>query len=252
MKDPILIAGPCAVESLDQICEVGMAVREAGATHLRYMIHKPRTSSLDFQGVREGGLEWVAEVRREVELPLVTEVLDPRDVERIVDYVDVLQIGSRNAQNFALIREVGAVAKAEGIKVILKRGMYNTLSEWEGAFGYLDMDQKDVYMCERGIRSAASVDHSRNVLDLGVVPHLKRRGYNVIVDPSHGTGRSSLVERMSVAAIAVGADGLEIEVHTDPARSFSDPKQAITPDEFMGVVRRCNRFRQIVEDAYNG
>lgn len=250
MKDLIFVAGPCAVESLDQICEIGRAVWESGATHLRYMIYKPRTDPTTFKGVGGEGLRWVEQVRREVGLPLVTEVLDPRDVEGLAPYFDVFQVGSRSSQNFALLREVGEVARAESKKVILKRGMHNTLAEWEGALGYLDMGQKDVWMCERGIRSATSADHSRNVLDLGVVPVLKARGYNVLVDPSHGTGRSGLVERMSVAAVAAGTDGLEIEVHNNPARSFSDPDQAITPNEFKGVVRRCRRFRKVFCDAY--
>ncbi len=250
MKDLVFVAGPCAVESLDQICEIGMAVRESGATHLRYMIDKPRTDPTTFKGVGDEGLKWVEEVRREVELPLVTEVLDPRDVGGLVPYVDVFQVGSRSSQNFALLGEVGEVAKAEGKKVILKRGMHNTLAEWEGAFGYLDMEQKDVWMCERGIRSATSAGHSRNVLDLGVIPVLKARGYNVLVDPSHGTGRRGLIERMSAAAVMAGADGLEIEVHNDPPRSVSDAAQAITPNEFKGVFRRCQRFRQVFCDTY--
>ena len=250
VKDLILIAGPCAIESLDQICDIGRAVRESGATHLRYMTYKPRTDSTSFRGVGDEGLEWAGDVRREVGLPLVTEVLDPRDVRKVTDYVDFLQIGSRNAQNFPLIEEVGRVSRELGVGVILKRGMYNTLKEFEGAFSYLGMDSGEVYMCERGIGSSTSADHSRNVLDLNIVPVLKKKGHIVIVDPSHGTGRSSLVERMSLAAVASGADGLEIEVHTNPSKSFSDPDQAITPDEFCNLVERCKIVRSAVEQAY--
>jgi 3-deoxy-7-phosphoheptulonate synthase len=253
VKDLIYIAGPCAVESLDQIMSIGRAVKDVGATHLRFMLYKPRTNPGSFQGVGDEGLGWTGEVRENVGLPLVTEVLDTRDVRKLADYFDILQIGSRNSQNFALIKEVGNVARELGVGVILKRGASNTVDEWWGAYNYLEMDPVnpgEVYMCERGVRSATNPGPKGNILDLSAVPLLNTVCHNVIVDPSHGTGKSSLVERMSLAAVAAGADGLEIEVHTNPLKSKSDPYQAITPDEFGEVVRKCNIFRRAFEEAY--
>ncbi len=245
MRDFILIAGPCAVESLDEIVGIGKSVRGSGATHLRYMLYKPRTRSDAFQGVGDVGLEWAEEVKERTGLALVTEVLDPRDVEKVSNYADVIQIGSRNASNAALIREVGNVSSEKNMKVILKRGMYHTLSEWEGSFGYLGMEKSNVWMCERGIRTSTSLDHSRNVLDIGAICVLKDKGYTVIVDPSHGTGKRELVERVAIAALSGGIDGLEVEVHFDPIHAFSDPDQAIIPSEFDHLVRNIEKIREI-------
>ncbi|MDA8443151.1 MAG: 3-deoxy-7-phosphoheptulonate synthase, partial [Peptococcaceae bacterium] len=208
-----VMAGPCAVESRDQILQTARAVKAAGATILRGGAFKPRTSPYAFQGLEEEGLKLLAEAREETGLLIITEVVDPRDVTLVASYADILQIGARNMQNFLLLREVAKLSKP----VMLKRGPSATFEEWIMAAEYIMAGGNyDVMFCERGIRTFEN--YTRNTLDLSAVPVLKSLSHlPVVVDPSHGTGRWDLVQPMSRAAVAPGADALIIEVHPDPA-----------------------------------
>lgn len=227
-----MMAGPCAVESRTQIIETAHAVREAGATFLRGGAFKPRTSPYSFQGLEEEGLRYLAEAREETGLLVVTEVVDVRDVELVASYVDVLQVGARNMQNFLLLKELGKLNKP----VLLKRGPSATLEEWMMAAEYvMDGGNYNVMFCERGIRTFET--YTRNTLDLSMVPALHALSHlPVIVDPSHGTGRWQLVQPMAKAALAAGADGLIVEVHPQPEKAFSDGKQSLTPSNFKGMM----------------
>jgi 3-deoxy-7-phosphoheptulonate synthase len=228
-----LIAGPCAVEDYARLLEIARSVRRHGAVALRGGAFKPRTSPYSYQGTRRAGLEMLAQVRRETGLAIITECLDPREAPAVAEVADVLQVGSRNMHNSALLAEIGATGKP----VLLKRGFMATLREFLLAAEYLlDAGCERVVLCERGIRS---FDHStRNVLDLGAVAALKLATHlPVIVDPSHAAGRADLVRALARAALAVGADGLMIEVHSAPVEARSDGAQAITPDEFQLVAR---------------
>lgn len=231
-RHPIVIAGPCAVESREQLLTTARAVAKAGAQILRGGAFKPRTSPRSFQGLGEAGLKLLAEARQETGLPIVTEVLDPRDVPMVSEYADILQVGSRNSQNFPLIKEVAKTGKP----ILLKRGVAMTVEEWLLAAQYItDSGNQNVWLCERGVRSFDPV--TRHILDLTVVPILKEKtNFKIIVDPSHATGRASLVAPMSKAAIAAGADGIMIEVHPDPARALSDPEQALTLEAFEKLM----------------
>jgi len=235
---PIVIAGPCAVESFDQTLTVARAVKAAGAEMLRGGAFKPRTSPHDFQGLGVEGLRILREVRRETGLPIVTEVMDPRLVDTVAEYADMLQIGSRNMQNYPLLVEAGKSGKP----VLLKRGMAASLCEWLGAAEYVAKEgNMDIVLCERGIKAFPAGEYSRNVLDLGVVSALKEETFlPVIVDPSHATGVSSMVESASCGAIDFGADGLLIEVACDHAgcvRPRCDAAQAINPATLQNIVR---------------
>jgi 3-deoxy-7-phosphoheptulonate synthase len=229
-----VIAGPCAVETEEQTVTTARAVREAGANLLRGGAFKPRTSPYAFQGLGIEGLKILAVAGGETGLPIVTEVLDPRDVSWVAEYADVLQIGTRNMQNFALLKEVGRADKP----VMLKRGMYSTLEEWLNCAEYiLGEGNADVILCERGIRSFEQ--YTRNTLDLTAVPALKELTHlPVIVDPTHATGRPSLVGPMSMGALAVGAAGIMVEVHCNPAEALCDAKQALTMDRFADLMRQ--------------
>ena len=229
-----VIAGPCAVETEEQTVTTARAVRAAGANLLRGGAFKPRTSPYAFQGLGLEGLKILAVAGRETGLPIVTEVLDPRDVSWVAEYADILQIGTRNMQNFALLKEVGRSDRP----VMLKRGMYSTLEEWLNCAEYiLGEGNPDVILCERGIRSFEQ--YTRNTLDLTAVPALKELTHlPVIVDPTHATGRPSLVGPMSMGALAVGADGIMVEVHCNPAEALCDAQQALTMDGFAGLMRR--------------
>jgi 3-deoxy-7-phosphoheptulonate synthase len=215
-RDFVLIAGPCAVESEPQLLETARCVHRAGAQMLRGGAFKPRTTPDSFQGLGERGLEILRRARSETGLPIVTEVMDARQLDLVLGCADVLQVGSRNMQNFTLLRELGHVDRP----VLLKRGMSATLEEWIGAAEYvLSGGNRRVILCERGIRTFGSA--TRNTLDLAIVPLAKARsGLPVIVDPSHATGRVDLVLPMSLAAVAAGADGLLIEVHPNPASAL--------------------------------
>jgi 3-deoxy-7-phosphoheptulonate synthase len=232
-----IIAGPCSVESGEQTLATARAVKAAGATALRGGAFKPRTSPYSFQGLKEQGLEILAAAREETGLPVVTEVVSADDVELVARYADVLQIGARNMQNYRLLEEVGAAGKP----VLLKRGPAATLDELLLAAEYiLNQGNQDVMLCERGIRTFEA--HTRFTLPLASVPWLHERTHlPVVVDPSHGTGHTSLVPRMAAAAVAAGADGLILEVHPDPETALSDGYQSLTFDEFnetMELIRR--------------
>lgn len=238
-KEFVVIAGPCAVETYETTLQCAQGVRQAGATLFRAGAYKPRTSPRSFQGLGEKGLEILAAVRKETGLAIVTEVMEPAAVEKVAAYADVLQIGTRNMSNFPLLKEVG---KAR-IPVILKRGMAATLDEFLHAAEYiLDGGNDQVILCERGIRTFET--YTRNTLDLSAVPALKERAdLPVVVDPSHGTGRRSLVSPMSLAALAAGADGLLIEVHPDPDNSWtSDGKQSLDLVGFHQLMTDLKRL----------
>lgn len=228
----VVMAGPCAVETPEQIVQVARKVKQSGATVLRGGAFKPRTSPYDFQGLGEVGLIYLRQAADQAGLKVITEVLDPRDVELVSEYADCLQIGTRNMQNYPLLREVGLTSKP----VLLKRGLSSTYKEFLMAAEYImSGGNQQVILCERGIRGIS--DELRFTLDLNAVPYLKEKTHlPVIVDPSHGTGIASLVRPMSRAAIACGADGILIETHTSPSDSVVDAKQTISPSELSELV----------------
>lgn len=223
-----VIAGPCAVENEDMLKETAFKVRAYGATMLRAGAYKPRTSPYSFQGLGEKGLEILAKVGRELNMPVVTEVMDTEDIALVKDYADILQVGARNMHNFSLLKKLGRIDKP----VVLKRGMAATIEEWLLAAEYiLAAGNNKVILCERGIRSAEP--WTRNTLDLSAVALVKQLSHlPVLVDPSHGTGVRNLVKPMAKAGITAGADGLMIEVHPNPEKAWSDGQQSLTPSEF--------------------
>ncbi|MCA1959402.1 MAG: 3-deoxy-7-phosphoheptulonate synthase [Desulfomonile sp.] len=231
-KKIIMIAGPCAVESKDQILQAALAVKKAGAVALRGGAFKPRTSPYSFQGLGEDGLKLLAEARDVAGLAVVTEVVAPEQVPLVSQYADVLQIGARNMQNFALLHAVGESHKP----VVLKRGLMSTIDEFLHAAEYILSHQNPrVILCERGIRTFET--HTRNTVDINAIPVLKSLSHlPVIVDPSHGTGKREYVAAVSRAAIAAGADGLMIEVHPDPEKALSDGAQSLRPEEFQQLM----------------
>jgi len=233
-REIAVCAGPCSVESREQLQATAAAVARAGANVLRGGAFKPRTSPYAFQGLGEEGLKFLREAADGADLAVVTEVLDPRDIELVARYADILQIGARNMQNFSLLREVGSVHKP----VLLKRGIAATIDEWLMAAEYVYVaGNHDIVLCERGIRSYDS--YTRNLLDLAAVPVLQGLTHlPVIVDPSHGTGVRALVAPMSLAAVAGGADGLIVEVHPNPAAAFSDGPQSLTLPSFAELMER--------------
>jgi 3-deoxy-7-phosphoheptulonate synthase len=234
----VVVAGPCAVESLEQTLTIARAVKQAGAQLLRGGAFKPRTSPYSFQGLGEAGLEILAAARAETGLPVVTEAVDVEGLDLVEKYADAIQIGARNMQNFSLLKRAGKARKP----VVLKRGMSATLEEFLMSAEYILAEGNyQVILCERGVRTFS--DFSRNTLDLAVVPAVKKMSHlPILVDPSHGTGRRDKVAPLSRAAAAVGADGLMIEVHHDPDRALSDGPQSITPAMFGELV---NELRQI-------
>lgn len=242
---PVLIAGPCAVESLDQTLSIARAAAMAGAQVLRGGAFKPRTSPYSFQGLGLRGLEILAEVRAELGLPVVTEALDPRHVEAVGRVADIIQIGARSMQNFPLLREVGRFGKP----VLLKRGLAATLDEWIHAAEYIACEGNlSILFCERGVRTVASGEllhgnKPRQHLDLEMIPALRARTpFPVIVDPSHAMGRADLVGPAARAALAFGVDGLMVEVigeNTDRATVLSDAEQAIRPSELAEIANAC-------------
>jgi 3-deoxy-7-phosphoheptulonate synthase len=244
----VVIAGPCAVESRAQIRATALAVAGAGAAMLRGGAFKPRTSPRSFQGLGDEGLDLLREAGREAGLPVVTEVLDPRDVDLVAAHADMLQIGSRNMQNFALLREVGR----RRLPVLLKRGAAATLDELLGAAEYLLAEGNDqVVLCERGVRGFDPA--TRYLLDLAAVPALQQRTpLPVIVDPSHATGRRALVPAMARAALAAGADGLLVEVHPQPERALSDGPQALTPDDFRALMADLRQLAPALQRSLEG
>ncbi len=229
-----IIAGPCAVESRERFLEVASQVKAAGATMLRGGAFKPRTSPYSFQGLEEEGLKILAEARELTGLPVVTEIMDTRLIGMVAEYADLLQVGARNMQNFFLLRELGKINKP----VLLKRGPSATIEEWIMAAEYIiSSGNPQVIMCERGIRTFEN--YTRNTLDLSAVPLIKQLTHlPVIVDPSHGTGKSKLVEPMALAAVGAGCDGLMVEVHQNPSEAWSDGPQSLTPANFRNMVKK--------------
>ncbi len=237
-----IIAGPCSVESREQIIETAHAVREAGATALRGGAFKPRSSPYAFQGLGEEGLRYLAEAREETGLPVVTEVMDPQLVPLVCQYADVLQIGARNMQNYTLLHAVGESQHP----VLLKRGMSSTIEELLMSAEYiLSHGNMRVMVCERGIRTFET--YTRNTFDINAIPVLKRLSHlPVIADPSHGVGRWEYVESVALAAIAAGADGLIVEVHPQPDQALSDGQQSLKPERFAELVAKVRQLAPVV------
>ena len=236
-----VMGGPCSVESEEQIVSCARAVKASGATALRGGAYKPRTSPYAFQGMKEEGLKLLALARQETGLAVVTEVMSPEDVELVAKYADILQIGARNMQNYRLLEAAGRSGRA----VLLKRGPSATIEEWLLAAEYiLNEGNPDVMLCERGIRTFEA--HTRFTLPLATVPYLHRKTHlPVIVDPSHGTGHSYLVTDMAAASVAVGADGLIVEMHPNPEKALSDGYQSLDFSQFDSMMKRC----KVIADA---
>jgi 3-deoxy-7-phosphoheptulonate synthase len=240
-RELAVIAGPCSVEGREMLRETAHAIRAAGAGMLRGGAFKPRTSPYAFQGLGRAALEMLAEVRAETGLPVVTEVMDTRQVELVAEYADMLQIGARNMQNFALLSEVGRIQRP----VLLKRGLSATISELLMAAEYImAQGNRDVILCERGIRTYETA--TRNTLDIAAIPVLKRETHlPVIVDPSHAGGRADLVAPLSFAAVAAGADGLVVEVHPCPEQALSDGDQSLSLGDFAAFMAALRPFAEV-------
>ncbi len=234
----VLIAGPCAVENKVQLLETARKVYSAGANILRGYTFKPRTSPYSFQGLGEEGLKYLSLARKETGLPVVTEVMDTRQMEMVCSYADIIQIGSRNMNNFPLLKEAGKCQKP----VLFKRGLMAKIDEYLLAAEYIMKEGNDqLILCERGIRTFETT--TRNTLDLSAIPVLKQRTHlPVCVDPSHATGHRGLVSAMAKAAIAAGADGLMIEVHNNPEEALSDGPQSLYPEEFVQLVKDLEKI----------
>jgi len=231
----VVMAGPCAVESEEQLMATAQAVKAAGAHILRGGAFKPRTSPYSFRGLEEKGLQILKAAREETGLPIITEVMAVRDVELVARYADILQIGARNVQNFFLLEEVGRVGKP----VLLKRGFASTVQDWLLSAEYIiSQGNREVILCERGIRTFETA--TRNTMDLSAIPLVKRLSHlPVVSDPSHGTGKWYLVEPMAMASIAAGADGLLLEVHPNPDRALSDGAESLTFENFRRLMERA-------------
>jgi 3-deoxy-7-phosphoheptulonate synthase len=242
-----VVAGPCAIETREQAFEVAKRVKAAGARLFRGGAYKPRTSPYSFQGLGEAGLEIMADVRKEFGLGIITEAIDHESLDLVEEYADVIQIGARNMQNFSLLKRAGRAKKP----VLLKRGMSATLDEFLMAAEYLMSEGNySVILCERGVRTFS--DFTRNTLDLAVVPAVQKRSHlPIVVDPSHGTGRRNKVLPLSRAAVAVGADGLLVEVHHDPDRALSDGPQSILPAEFEQLIREVRQIAAVLGRTIN-
>ncbi|MEL7037611.1 MAG: 3-deoxy-7-phosphoheptulonate synthase [Cyanobacteria bacterium J06592_8] len=230
----VQIAGPCSVENVDMIVETARKVKASGAHFLRGGAYKPRTSPYAFQGHGESGLELLAIARQETGLGIITEVMDAEDIEKIAEVADILQVGARNMQNFALLKKIGSQSKP----VLLKRGMSATIEEWLMAAEYiLAAGNPNVILCERGIRTPDR-KYTRNTLDLSVIPVLRTLTHlPIMIDPSHGTGKAEYVPAMAMAAIAAGTDSLMIEVHPNPAKALSDGPQSLTPHRYHELMQ---------------
>ena len=242
-----MIAGPCAVESYEVMDTVAKYVKAGGANILRGGAFKPRTSPYAFQGMGEDGLKILRDVGQKYDMPVVTEVMDPRQVELIVKYTDMLQIGARNMQNFDLLKEVGQARKP----VLLKRGMSATVKDLLMSAEYvLSEGNKDVILCERGVRSFE--DSTRNMLDMSAVPNVKGQSHlPIIVDPSHATGRPDLIPSMCRASVAAGADGVHVEVHNCPEKALSDGPQALLPHQFLDLMGDLRRLASALNREFS-
>ena len=240
---PVMVAGPCAVESEEQIIRTALFVKKAGADMLRGGAFKPRTGPHTFQGLREEGLKLLAKAGRESGLPIVTEIMSPDNVGLVAEYADLLQVGARNMQNFDLLRELGKIRKP----ILLKRGMSATVEEFLAAAEYILAEGNDqVILCERGIRTYETA--TRNTLDLSVVPLIKEMSHlPIMVDPSHATGKRSLVPPMTLAALVAGADGVLVEVHPEPEKALSDGPQSLTFPGFEQLMGEVARVRAYLE-----
>ncbi len=239
-KQIIVMAGPCAVESEKQIIDTAIAVKEAGAHILRGGAFKPRTSPYSFQGMKEKGLKLLAKAKKITGLPIVTEVVNPETAELVAEYADILQIGTRNSQNFELLKKVGKIKKP----VMLKRGMSMTIKELLMSAEYIMSEgNHSVILCERGIRTFETA--TRNTLDLSAIPVLRSETHlPIVTDPSHGTGHTKFVASMAFASVAAGADGIMIEVHPDPEHATSDGPQSLTPKDFAAMMTKLRNFAE--------
>lgn len=233
-----LMAGPCSVESAEQVTEIAKAVKASGANVLRGGAFKPRTSPYSFQGLKAEGLELLLKAKEETGLPIVTEIMSESDIDLFKD-VDIIQVGARNMQNFTLLKKLGKLDKP----ILLKRGLCATIEEWLMSAEYIMAEGNEkVILCERGIRTYEK--YTRNTLDLSAIPIVKSLSHlPVVVDPSHATGMNWLVEPLAMAAVACGTDGLIIEVHNDPPHALCDGAQSLTPEEFDSVVKKVNRIK---------
>ena len=240
---PVVMAGPCAVESKEQLFEAAEIVKAAGAQFLRGGAYKPRTSPYSFQGLEEQGVKYLAEARERTGLRVVTEVTTVEAIDGVAEYADMLQVGARNMQNFGLLKEVGRCGKP----VLLKRGLAATIDEWLNAAEYImNEGNPNVVLCERGIRTYET--YARNTLDLSAVAAVKHLSHlPIIVDPSHGTGKWRMVKPMAFAAVAAGADGLMMEVHPNPAKALSDGPQSLTPENYQEVMAGIQKLAQFMK-----
>lgn len=238
----VIMAGPCAVESHDQLIETAIAAKNGGAQILRGGAYKPRTSPYSFQGLEVEGLKYMAEAREATGLKIITEVTSEHALEAAVNYVDIIQIGARNMQNFELLKEAGKIRKP----VMLKRGLAATIDEWLNAAEYIMSEgNEDVILCERGIRTFET--STRNTLDISAVPVIKNKSHlPIIVDPSHASGVRAYIEPLSKAAVAVGADGLMIEVHPCPEKALSDGAQSLNPEDFKKLTSDLRPYISLV------
>jgi 3-deoxy-7-phosphoheptulonate synthase len=240
-KDLVFMAGPCSVEEEDTMLRIAEGVKAAGAQFFRAGAYKPRTSAWSFQGLREKGLEILSKVKAAIGLPIITEIIDAADIKVVGEHTDIYQVGMRNMRNYTLLAELGKTSKP----VLLKRGDSSKIEEWLAAADYVVRGgNENVILCERGIRTFE--DYTRNTLDLSAVCAAKTEScLPVFADPSHGTGRGEMILPMSLAAVACGADGLLLEVHTDPKKAWSDGKQTITVDALRKLIAQCRRVREI-------
>lgn len=243
-KDFLMIAGPCSVDDEESLVKTALAVKIAGANMLRGGAYKPRTSPYAFQGLGLRGLQYLKTASEESGLPVVTEIVDIRDVDLIAQYADVFQVGSRNMHNYAMLKELGKVK----IPVLLKRGMQSTILEWMNSAEYiLKEGNPNVILCERGVRTVET--YTRNVLDVTAIAALKKITHlPIIADPSHATGRRELIEPMSLSAIMAGADGLIIEASINPDRTLCDSNQTISTDSYKNIAQKVQRLREFIEN----
>jgi 3-deoxy-7-phosphoheptulonate synthase len=240
----VIMAGPCAVENKERLLDIARAVKKAGAHCLRGGAYKPRTSPYSFQGLGEEGLKYLAEAREKTGLPIVTEVMDARDIELVARYADVMQVGARNMQNFTLLKEIGRTKKP----VMLKRGPSATMEEWLMAAEYICSEgNHQVILCERGIRTIEN--YTRNTLDISAVPVIKKLSHlPIVIDPSHGVGRWDLVIPMARAAVAAGAHGLMVEVHNEPDKAASDGGQSLKYDNFELMMNQVKAIEKVMRE----
>lgn len=242
LKKPIIIGGPCSVESYDIMEIIAKFLKSVGVEYLRGGAFKPRTSPYSFQGLGEEGIEILKEIKQKYSLKIVSEVIDIRDIDEVIDEIDVIQIGSRNMYNYPLLKEVGKTHK----RILLKRGMSATIDEWINAAEYIAIEgNTDIILCERGIRTFE--DYTRNTLDINCIPIIKQKtDLKIVVDPSHGTGRRELVEAVSLGALAAGADGLIIEMHPEPEKAISDGFQSVNFSEFENLYKKAIKMYNFI------